>query len=234
MTLQFLTHREHRPTALYIKPKLRGTIAVYCENHEKTYGGLFFNVWIGGTYSNHWLYSPECALACRTMSFHFFLSVTNSLQFLTPSTWRSLSTSSFHSFLGLPLHLVPSSSWVNIFLGILSSSILSRWPNQLIVCPFIHFTIISPLLISSNSWLVLLFHSPFSYLGPYILLCIFVSKISRACSSFFIIVHVSTPYDTTDLISVLYNWILSSPSIWSKFQHYIWYRVVHSCYLCML
>ena len=79
-------------------------------------------------------------VACRKMSFHFFLSATNSLHLLTPSTWRSLSTSSFYPFLGFPL-LVPSSSWVKIFLGILSSSILSRWPNQLILCPFIHFTI---------------------------------------------------------------------------------------------
>ena len=78
------------------------------------------------------------------MSFHFFLSATNSLHLLTPTTWRSLSTSSFHPFLGLPLLLVPSSSWVKIFLGILSSSILSRWPNKLILCPFIHFTIFSP------------------------------------------------------------------------------------------
>ena len=101
------------------------------------------------------------------MSFHFFLSATNSLHLLTHSTWRSLSTSSFHTFLGLPLLLVPSSSWVKIFLGILSSSILSRWPNQLILCPFIHFTIFSPFLISSSSRFVLLFHSPFSYLGPY-------------------------------------------------------------------
>ena len=46
------------------------------------------------------------------MSFHFFLSATNYLHLLTPSTWRSLSTSSFHLFLGLPLLLVPSSSWV--------------------------------------------------------------------------------------------------------------------------
>ena len=48
-------------------------------------------------------------------------------------------------------------------LGILSSSILSRWPNQLTLCPFIHFTIFSPLLISSSSRFVRLFHSPFSY-----------------------------------------------------------------------
>ena len=78
------------------------------------------------------------------MSFHFFLSATKSLHLLTPSTWRSLSSSSLHLFLCLPLLLVPSSSWVKIFLGILSSSILSRWPKQLILCPFIHFTIFSP------------------------------------------------------------------------------------------
>ena len=117
----------------------------------------------------HWHYSPLWALACRTISFHFSLSITNSLHLLTPSTWRSLSASSFHPFQGLPLRLVPTSSWVKIFLGILSSSILSRWPNQLILCPFIHFTIFSPLLFSSSSRIVLLFHSPFSYLGPYIL-----------------------------------------------------------------
>ena len=162
------------------------------------------------------------------MSFHFFLSATNSLHLLTPSTWRSLSTSSFHLFLGLPLLLLllllplalqptvgfdlsnnvlpffpichqlspPSHSqhlkisfyflfpsflvsspfsrpfqfWVKIFLGILSSSILSRRPNQLILCPFIHFTIYSPLLISYSSRFARLFHSPFPYLGPYVLL----------------------------------------------------------------
>ena len=87
----------------------------------------------------HWNYSPMWALACRTMSFHFFLSAISYLHLLTPSTGRSLSTSSFHLFLGLPLLLVPSSSWVKIFSGILSSSILSRWPNQLILCTFIHF-----------------------------------------------------------------------------------------------
>jgi hypothetical protein len=118
----------------------------------------------------HWHYSPLWDLACRTMFFHFSLSATNSLHLLTPSTWRSLSTSSFHPFLGLPLLLVPSSSWVKIFFYILSSSILCKWPNQLNFRHFIHFTIFSPLLISSSSRFVPLFHSPFSYLGPYILL----------------------------------------------------------------
>ena len=148
----------------------------------------------------HWHYSPLWALACRTTSFHFFLSIANFLHLLTPSTWRPLSTSSFHPFLGLPFHLIPSSSWLKIFLGILSSSILSRWPNQLTLCPFIHFTIFSPLLIFSRSRFVLLFHSPFSYLGPNVLLNIFLSKISRVCSSFFINVYASAPYDTTGLI----------------------------------
>jgi hypothetical protein len=65
----------------------------------------------------HWHYSPLWAVACQTMSFHFFLSANNSLHLLTPSTSRSLSTASFHPFLGLPLLLVPSSSRVKIFFG---------------------------------------------------------------------------------------------------------------------
>ena len=93
-----------------------------------------------------WCYSPLGTLACWTIPLHFSPSITNSLHLLTPITLRSLSTSSFHPFLGIPLRLVPSSSWVKIFLGILSSSILCRWPSQLILCPFIHFTIFSPLL----------------------------------------------------------------------------------------
>ena len=97
------------------------------------------------------------------------LSITNSVHLLTPNTWRSLSTSSLHTFLSLPLRHVPSSSWVKIFLSILSSSILSRWPSQLILCPFIHFTIFSPLLNASSSRFVLIFHSPSSYLCTMVL-----------------------------------------------------------------
>ena len=158
-----------------------------------------------GTFSSSTGITAHCGLWSVE---HFFPSATNSLHLLTPITWRSLSTSSFHLFLALPLLLVPSSSWVKIFLGILSSSILSRWPNQLILCPFIHFTIFSPLLISPSSRFVPLFHSPFSDLGPYILLNIFLSNIIRAAASFFVNVHASAPHDNTGLISVLYNIIL--------------------------
>ena len=42
----------------------------------------------------------------------------------------------------------------------------------------------------------------------FILLNIFLSKINRTCSSFFVKVHASAPCDTTGLISVLYNIIL--------------------------
>jgi hypothetical protein len=76
-------------------------------------------------------------------------------------------------------------------LGILSSSIPSRWPSQLILCPFFHFTMFSPLLISSNSRFVLLFHFPCSYWGPCILLNIFLSKLRRDYPSFFAIIHRS-------------------------------------------
>jgi len=172
-------------------------------SHRKITGYIFFFFFF------RWRYSPLWALACRTIPLHFSLFITNSLHLLTPSTWRSPSTFSLHPFLGLPLRLsLPFLEWRS-FLGILSSSIPSRWPSHLILYPFIHFTIFSTLLISSSSWSVLLFHySPSSYLGPYILLNIFLSKISRACSSFFVVVHVSAPYVTTGLISVLYSRIL--------------------------
>ena len=47
-------------------------------NAMKTQAGHYF-------FFFHWHYSPLWALACRTMSFHFLLSATNSLHLLTPS-----------------------------------------------------------------------------------------------------------------------------------------------------
>jgi hypothetical protein len=73
--------------------------------------------------------------------------------------------------------------------------------------PLYPFYYILSLHISSSSRFVLLFHSPFSYLGPYILLNIFLSKISRACSSFFVIVRGSAPYDTTGSHMYIYDHI---------------------------
>ena len=116
----------------------------------------------------YWHYSPLWALACRTMSFHFFLSATNSLHLFNPSTWRSLSTSPFHLFLGIPLLLVlPVLEWRSFWapypppfslgdLTTLSFALLSI---------LIYFF---PLLMSSRSRFARLCHSPFSYLGPYL------------------------------------------------------------------
>ena len=82
------------------------------------------------------------------------------------------------------------------------------WRIQLILCPFIHFTIVSPFLMSSSSRFVRLFHSPFSYLAPYILLNIFLSKISRAGSSFFFNVHVPL-HTTLPVFSCTYTYLLT-------------------------
>ena len=61
-----------------------------------------------------------------------------------------------------PLLLVPSSFWAKMFLGTLSSFILSRWPNQLILCLFIHVTIFllysSLLVLDSSDFSIPRFH----------------------------------------------------------------------------
>ena len=145
------------------------------------------------------------SLSFTLLSILLYLLLCSFLLEKTPSTLRSLSTSSYHLFLRLPLLLDPSSSWVKIFLVILSSSIISRWPNQLILCPFIHFRIFPPLFISSSSRFVRLFHSPFSYLAPYILLNIFLSNLAQ-----FVLLSPSTsmlPLHTT-LPVLLVSYIL--------------------------
>ena len=95
---EFLCFHSGRSCGLHSCSMLNTTLQVHRPQSNASVVFFFF----------HWHYSPLWALACWTMSFHFFLSATNSLHLLTPSTWRSLSTSSFHFFLGLPLFLVPS------------------------------------------------------------------------------------------------------------------------------
>ena len=92
----------------------------------------------------------------------------------------------------------------------------------------IFFTIFSPLFNSSSSQFILIFHSPSSYLRPPILLNFFLSKISRACSSFFVIVHVSAPYVTTGLISVFYSRILVATQ-----THYKWQTYTYTGFHCI-
>ena len=147
----------------------------------------------------HWHYSPLWTLACRTISFHFFLSATNSFH---------LSLLALEDLLLLPLSIF---SWVFPFFSSLPvlewRSFWTSYPpplslGDLTSLPFAILSTLlffSPVLISSSSRFVRLFHSPFSCLLPYILLNIFLSKINRACSSFFVNVHASAPHDTTGL-----------------------------------
>ena len=135
---------------------------------------LFFLFFFFFFFFFHWHYSPLWALAFRTVSFQFFLSATNSLHH---SHSQHLKISFYFLFLSFPGSYPfsrPFQFFSEDFLGILSSSILSRWPNHHILCPFIHFTVFSPLFISSSSRFVRFFHSPFLYLGQYILLNIFL------------------------------------------------------------
>ena len=139
----------------------------------------------------------------------------------------------FPSFRGSSLSSHPFQLLSEHFWGILSSSFLSRWPNQLILCPFIHFTIFSPLLISSSSQFVRLFHSTFSYLGPYILLNIFLSKITGASCSFFINVHASAPYVVCPIVCtfLLWNWVMPSVLhcvryLFPAMSLYFWWTII--------
>ena len=102
-----------------------------------------------------WRYSPLWALGCRTMSLHFVLSVTNSLHLLTPSTWKSLSTSSLRLFLGLPLRLVPSSSWVKIIWASYPPPFSSGGPTNLsfaLLSILLYFLFYSTLLVLDSSY----------------------------------------------------------------------------------
>ena len=132
-------------------------------------------------------------------------------------TLSNFSLPAFEDLFLLPLSIF---SWVFLFFSSLPvlewRSFWVSYPPQFSLRDLtsLSFALLSILLyfllflISSSSRFVRLFHSPFSYSGSYILLNIFLSKISRACSSFFVNVHASAPYDTNDLISALYNIIL--------------------------
>ena len=114
---------------------------------------------------------------------------------------RSISTSSFHLFFGLPFDLVPSGFQLIIILTLLLSAILTTWMNHLIHWDLANFTISSPLIISS---FVLILQYPLgSCIKPYIFLIILHSNILSFSSSAFVKVQLSHPYVTTGLINDL-------------------------------
>ena len=97
-------------------------------------------------------------------------------------------TLSSNLYLGLPCYLLVRGFHLNIFLTVLVSGILCTWPNQLSLWALIWLTIFLCLISLSNSSLVLILHIWFSFVGPNILLKIFLSK----KSNFWIMVSFST------------------------------------------
>jgi len=127
-------------------------------------------------------------LAFSTTSFHFPRSWTQAIQFLIFIWQISCLMLSSHLYLGLPYDLLVRGFHLNIFLTVLVSGILSTWPNQLSLWALIQLNIFLCFINLSSSSLVLIFYIWFSFVGPNILLKIFLLK----NNSFWIIVPFNT------------------------------------------
>jgi len=102
----------------------------------------------------------------------------------TASFLKSSSTSFIHLSLGRPLRLLPSNFPSKIFFTDLVSFILLTCPSRSSLRIFITVTISWDLYLILNSSLVLILHCPFSFVGPYILLSIFLSHVINIFFSF--------------------------------------------------
>ena len=125
-------------------------------------------------YFFHCLYSLLWALACQTLPLHFSLS---------PNL----------SIISVPSHHLRISFYF-FSLSFPGSSPLSR-PLQFLSENLSEHPILLHSLQVTQPTYPLPFY-PFYFI-------IFLSKISRACSSFFVIIHVSAPYVAVGLINVL-------------------------------
>ena len=103
-------------------------------------------------------------------------SWTQTIQFLIFIWQMSCVMLSSHLYLGLPCDLLVRAFQLNIFLTVLVSGILCMWPNQLSLWALMWLIIFLCFISLSNSSLVLTFHIWFSFVGPNILLNIFLSK----------------------------------------------------------
>ena len=97
------------------------------------------------------LYSPGWALASSAICLQASRILALFLHLLTPIFLRSMHTSSSHLILGLPLRLVAHTFPYSIFFGIAVCCILSIWPIHRILWHLINLTILSPLIMVSNS-----------------------------------------------------------------------------------
>ena len=92
-----------------------------------------------------------------------------------------------------------------IFLFVLVPGILCTWPNQLSLWALIWLAIFLCFISLSNSSLVLILHIWFSFIGPNILLKIFLSKTSNFWIMVSFSTHVSEAYIAIGFMTVLYN-----------------------------
>lgn len=145
-------------------------------------------------------------LACATILLHSIRSLVFLFQFLILITFRSSTTSSSHLLLGLPWALVPKGFHLYIRLTNLSSGSLCTCPNHLNLCAWIKLIMFWFLIILYSSLFLLSLQVPsISFIGPYILLNIFLSNTSSFCLSDSLRTHVSHAQVTTGLIIVWYN-----------------------------
>jgi len=103
-------------------------------------------------------------------------SWTQAIQFLIFIWQMSCLMLSSHLYLGFPCDLLVRGFQLNIFLTVLVSGIVCMWPNQLSLWALMWLIIFLCFISLSNSSLVLTSHIWFSFVGPNILLKIFLSK----------------------------------------------------------
>ena len=99
----------------------------------------------------------------------------------------------------------PICTWVFLVIFWLEDSIIFTWRNQLSLWALIWLTIFLCFISLSNSLLVLILHIWFSFVGPNILLKIFLSKTSNFWIMVSFSTHVSEAYVTIGLMTVLYS-----------------------------
>ena len=104
---------------------------------------------------------------------------------------RSLTTSSSHVILGLPILLLPSGLLSNIFLTSLPRSNLTTCPIQSKFFFVMSATVSKSLYTYCNSWSVLILHIPRSTTDPCILLKIFLSRVFNLFIPISVMGHVS-------------------------------------------
>ena len=154
-------------------------------------------------------------------SFHFPRSWTQAIQFLFFIWQISCLMLSSHLYLGLPCDLFVRGFHLNIFLTVLVSGILCMWPNQLSLWALIQLTIVLCFINLSSFSLVLILHIWFSFVGPNILLKIFLSKTNSFWIIYTLIQEVlnTTIWSAHSNLLVIYLFYTSSVMIISNKFH---------------